>query len=80
MRPSIRISSLNPLHLDLTEDKNVWILCADCGQWADVQHGLVRVHLAKNARCTGSKQRLIFDLTLAQHAARRNRTLAVCSA
>jgi hypothetical protein len=71
-RPSLAISTLSPLHLDLHEGKNAWIVCPDegCGQWVEVHRGLVQVHRHEGVRCAGSKRHVAFDLSPAQHARR----------
>lgn len=71
-RPSLAISTLSPLHLDLHEGKNAWIVCPEpgCGRWVEVHRGLVQVHRIDGVRCEGSKCHVIFDLSPAQHARR----------
>ena len=71
-RPSLAISTLSPLHLDLHEGKNAWIVCPDegCGMWVEVHRGLVSVHRIEGVRCAGSKRHVSFDLSPAQHARR----------
>lgn len=71
-RPSLAISTLSPLHLDLHEGKNAWIVCPDegCGQWVEVHRGLIQVHRREGVRCAGSKRHVTFDLSPAQHARR----------
>lgn len=71
-RPSLAISTLSPLHLDLHEGKNAWIVCPDpgCGRWIEVHRGLVAVHRIDGVRCKGSKRHVTFDLSPAQHARR----------
>jgi hypothetical protein len=76
-RPSIHISTIPPLDLDLPHGKNAWILCGDCHRWAEAHRGLVQVHSADDVPCEGSRQHLIFDLTPVQHAKRRTAALAV---
>lgn len=70
--PSLAISTLSPLHLDLHEGKNAWIVCPDegCGRWVEVHRGLVQVHRIDGARCEGSRRHVTFDLSPAQHALR----------
>ena len=70
-RPALAISSLPPLDLDLPAIGSAWLVCPDCNQWVEVVRGLVQVHKPTGRRCAGSAQRLAFDLTPAQHAARR---------
>jgi hypothetical protein len=71
-RPSLAISTLSPLHLDLHEGKNAWIVCPDegCGSWVEVHRGVVQVHRRSGVRCCGSKRHVEFDLSPAQHARR----------
>ena len=71
-RPSLAISTLSPLHLDLHEGKNAWIVCPDkgCGRWVEVHRGLVAVHRIDGVRCEGSRRHVTFDLSPAQHARR----------
>jgi hypothetical protein len=75
--PSIRISTLPVLNLDLHEGKNAWILCAEdgCGRWVEVHRGLVQVHRTEGVACRGSRQHLIFDLTPGQYATARTTAL-----
>jgi hypothetical protein len=70
-RPALAISTLPPLDLDLPAIGSAWLVCPDCNQWVEVVRGLVQVHKPAGRRCDGSAQRLAFDLTPAQHAARR---------
>ena len=70
-RQSIRISTLPALHVDLCDGAHAWIKCGDCEHWVEVRRSLVQVHRpAGGPRCAGSRQRLVFDLTPAQHARR----------
>lgn len=71
-QPSLAISTLSPLHLDLHEGKNAWIVCPDegCGRWVEVHRGLVAVHRIDGVRCEGSRRHVTFDLSPAQHARR----------
>lgn len=71
-RPSLAISTLSSLHLDLHEGKNAWIVCPDegCGRWVEVHRGLVQVHRIDGVRCEGSRRHVTFDLSPAQHARR----------
>ena len=71
-RPSLAISTLSPLHLDLHAGKNAWIVCPDtgCGRWVEVHRGLGQVHRIDGVRCKGSKRHVTFDLSPAQHARR----------
>jgi hypothetical protein len=70
-RPPLAISTLNPLDVDLPESGNAWLTCLDCGLSVEVNRGLVQTHKANGYRCAGSAQVILFDLTAAQHAARR---------
>jgi hypothetical protein len=70
-RPALAISTLSPLDLDLPAIGSAWLVCPDCNQWVEVVRGLVQVHKPAGQRCAGSAQRLDFDLTPAQHVARR---------
>ena len=70
-RPALAISTLPPLDLDLPAIGSAWLVCPDCNQWVEVVRGLVQAHKPAGHRCAGSAQRLVFDLTPAQHASRR---------
>jgi hypothetical protein len=70
-RPALAISTLPPLDLDLPAIGSAWLVCPDCDHWVEVVRGLVTTHTPGGRRCDGSAQRLVFDLTPAQHASRR---------
>lgn len=70
-RPALAISTLPPLALDLPAIGSAWLVCPNCNQWVEAVRGLVQAHKPAGYRCSGSAQRLVFDLTPAQHAARR---------
>lgn len=73
-RPSIRISTLPTMSVDLGEGRHAWIKCRTCTRWVEVARGLVQVHRPNGeARCAGSRQHIIIDLTPEQH---RRRTVA----
>lgn len=73
-RPSTRISTLPTMSVDLCEGRHAWIKCRDCKRWVEVQRGLVQVHRPDGkARCAGSRQHIVIDLTPEQH---RRRTVA----
>lgn len=81
--PSLAISTLSPLHLDLHEGKNAWIVCPEhgCGRWVEVHRGLVQVHRRDGVRCAGSRRHVTFDLSPAQHERRHAlaRRATVCA-
>jgi hypothetical protein len=70
-RPPLPISTLPPLDLDLPATGSAWLICPDCTHLVEVIRGLVCTHKPDGRRCAGSAQKLDFDLTPAQHAARR---------
>ena len=70
-RPALPISKLPALNLDLPPAGSAWLVCPDCHHWVEVVRGLVQTHSPDGRRCTGSAQTLDFDLSPAQHAARR---------
>jgi hypothetical protein len=70
-RPALAISAIPALRLELPETGSAWLVCPDCRHWVETVRGLVQVHKPDGRRCAGSSQRLVFDLTPAQHAARR---------
>jgi hypothetical protein len=70
-RPSILLSTLPALAVDLCEGKNASIVCRDCKRWVEVNRGLVQVHRVDGVRCVGSRQHVIVDLTPARHQRRR---------
>ena len=70
-RPSILLSALPALAVDLCDGKKTSIVCRDCRRWVEVNRGLVQVHRVDGVRCEGSKQHVIFDLTPARHERRR---------
>jgi hypothetical protein len=71
-RPILPVSALPALHLDLTNDgRSAWLVCRDCRHWVEVVRGLVQTHRPEGLRCAGSAQKVEFDLTAEQHAARR---------
>jgi hypothetical protein len=70
-RPSLLISALNPLDLDLPTSGNAWVSCPECTHTVEVDRGLVQTHRIDGIRCQGSAQHVIFDLTAQQHATRR---------
>lgn len=71
-RPALPVSSLPALHLDLAaEGMSAWLVCPDCRHWVEAVRGLVQTHRPEGPRCSGSAQKLDFDLTAEQHAARR---------
>jgi len=70
-RPALAISTLPPLDLDLPAAGSAWLICPDCTHTVEVIRGLVQTHKPDGRRCMGSAQVLDFDLTPAQHAARR---------
>jgi hypothetical protein len=70
-RPALSISTIPALDLDLPATGSAWLVCPDCGHWVEVVRGLVQTHKPDGLRCAGSAQVLDFDLTPAQHAARR---------
>jgi hypothetical protein len=71
-RPSILLSGLPALAVDLCEGKNTSIVCRDCKRWVEINRGLVQVHRVNGVRCDGSRQHVVFDLTPARHERRRN--------
>lgn len=70
-RPDLAISTLHPLDLDLPATGSAWIVCPDCTNTVEVVRGLIQTHKPNGRRCDASNWRLEFDLTPAQHAARR---------
>ena len=70
-RPALPISAIPALRLDLPETGSAWLVCPDCRHWVEAVRGLVQTHKPGGRRCEGSAQVLVFDLTPAQHAARR---------
>lgn len=70
-RPALPISAIPALRLDLPETGSAWLVCPDCRHWVEAVRGLVQTHKPDGSRCAGSAQLLDFDLTPAQHAARR---------
>lgn len=73
-RPSIRISTLPTMSVDLGEGAHAWIKCRTCKHWVEVVRGLVQVHRPDGeARCVGSRQHIVIDMTPEQH---RRRTVA----
>jgi len=70
-RPALAISTLPPLDLDLPATGSAWIVCPDCTNTVEVIRGLIQTHKPDGRRCDASAWRLEFDLTPAQHAARR---------
>lgn len=70
-RPALPISAIPALRLDLPATGSAWLVCADCRHWVEAVRGLVQTHKPDGRRCAGSAQLLEFDLTPAQHAARR---------
>ena len=73
-RPSIRISTLPTMSVDLCEGRHAWIKCRTCKRWVEIARGLVQVHRPDGkTRCAGSRQHIVIDLTPEQH---RRRTVA----
>lgn len=70
-RPALAISTLPPLDLDLPATGSAWLTCPDCKNTVEVVRGLIQTHKPNGRRCDASAWRLEFDLTPAQHAARR---------
>ena len=70
-RPPLPISAIPALRLELPETGSAWLVCPDCRHWVETVRGLVQTHKPDGRRCPGSAQRLVFDLTPAQHAERR---------
>jgi hypothetical protein len=72
--PSLRISELPPGDIDLVEGRSARIICQACGRWSKVKRGLVEGHaaLGTTARCDGTAQHVIFDLTPRQFARTRS--------
>ena len=72
--PSLRISELPPGDVDLVEGRAARIICPTCGRWSKVKRGLVEGHaaLGTEARCTGTAQHILFDLTPRQFARDRS--------
>lgn len=70
-RPALPISRIPALDLDMPATGSAWLVCPDCLCWVEAVRGLVQTHKPDGVRCTGSAQVLAFDLTAAQHAARR---------
>ncbi|HEV2343475.1 MAG TPA: hypothetical protein VGS97_05225 [Actinocrinis sp.] len=70
-RPALPISTLPPLDLDLPATGSAWLTCPDCKNTVEVIRGLVQTHKPNGRRCEASHWKLEFDLTPAQHAARR---------
>jgi hypothetical protein len=75
-RPALSISTIPALDLDLPATGSAWLVCPDCRCWVEVVRGLVQTHKPEGRRCDGSAQLLTFDLTAAQHAARRRQARA----
>jgi hypothetical protein len=68
-RPSLRVSELPVLDVDLSIDGKALVICRDCGRWIRVRRGLVMTHSrTDDERCSGSAQHLLFDLTASQWA------------
>lgn len=70
-RPALAISTLRPLDLDLPAVGSAWLTCPDCKNTVEVVRGLIQTHKPNGRRCDASNWKLEFDLTPAQHAARR---------
>lgn len=70
-RPALPISAIPALRLELPSTGSAWLVCPDCRHWVEAVRGLVQTHKLDGQRCAGSAQLLEFDLTPAQHAARR---------
>lgn len=70
-RPALPISAIPALRLEFPEAGSAWLVCPDCRHWVEALRGLVQTHKLDGRRCAGSAQLLTFDLTPAQHAARR---------
>ena len=71
-RPALPVSRIPALDLDMPASGSAWLVCPDCDHWVEAVRGLVQTHKPDGRRCTGSAQVLAFDLTPAQHAARRH--------
>jgi hypothetical protein len=82
-RPTINISSLPPLDVDL-RDHTARLTCPDCGRYVKIERGLAAYHereswtrnergalASKRSHCPGTRQHYTFDLTVKQHAAAR---------
>jgi hypothetical protein len=69
-RPSLPVSELPVLDLDLSTDGKALVVCRDCGCWIRVRRGLVMAHNSIDAdrRCPGSAQHLVFDMTAREWA------------
>lgn len=63
-RPVLSLSTLSPLHLDLTRPGMALFVCPDCGRWLRPRRGLAPAHHAADevTRCAGSARRLRFDV------------------
>lgn len=78
-RPTLTISSLPVLRVQLHGGRNASLVCPSCGTWQIARGGLVQVHAQDGNkqtrgnidRCPGSGQHLTFDVTEAQHAKAR---------
>ena len=75
-RPPLPISSLSSLDVLLPAQGNAWVVCPDCGYWAEVKRGLVRTHYPDGARCDGSAQVIDFDLSWVEQDAAEQRAAA----
>jgi hypothetical protein len=63
-RPALALSTLSPLHIDLTQPGKALFVCPDCGRWLRPRRGLAPAHRAGDevTRCAGSARRLSFDI------------------
>lgn len=63
-RPALALSTLSPLHIDLTQPGRALFVCPDCGRWLRPRRGLAPAHRATDevTRCAGSARRLNFDV------------------
>lgn len=63
-RPALALSTLSPLHIDLTQAGKALFVCPDCGRWLRPRRGLAPAHRAADefTRCAGSARRLSFDV------------------
>jgi hypothetical protein len=71
-RPPVAASTLPPNALLLAPGSRPVVTCPDCGTWRMLKRGMVPAHRSADevARCPGSGQRLVMDLSVAEWRAR----------
>lgn len=71
-RPAVAVSTLRPDQVNLRPGELVTVACPDCGRSRRVKRKMLWPHRAHDgvARCPGSGQRVVFDLTPGEWLAR----------